>query len=53
MFEDFLKCADHMLFDVGWSPQVVENMTYDDMVHYVNRYVAWVKRQPKRRQCRR
>lgn len=37
-----------MLFSIGWSPQVVESMTYDDMVHYVGRYIGWATKQRKR-----
>lgn len=37
-----------MMFRIGWTPAIVENMTYDDMVHYVGRYVGWAKKQKRR-----
>lgn len=37
--------GDALLFRVEWPPSVVEQMTIDEMGHYLERFVTWFKRQ--------
>lgn len=46
--DDYLDCADTLIFGLGFRIESVEQMTIDDMGHYLNRFVAWRAKQNRR-----
>lgn len=45
--DEIFDCADELIFRIGFAPQAVEGMTRDDIVHYLDRFLAWGKRQKR------